>query len=348
MKPDRAPIIAAFDAKDAFYTLMPVDADKDTRHRLKHFLLWLQSTRRSWLQPDLAAHRDYLLNECQLAPSSVSAHLATIRSRYRAVMRHPDTRQRLYALTPPDAPLADRKAFVDEIFHHLRDQIDPDTAPVAGYIDSDQPDSHNLRLTAEQARRLMQQPGIDSLRGLRDTAILALFLCTGIREAELCSLTVADLRQRLDGELALHVREGKGRKRRLIPYGELDWVLVYVDRWLSNAGIDNGPVFRGFYKGEKTLRRTAITKRTIHYVLEAYPITIDGELRIVQPHDLRRTYARRLYEAGVDLNRIRQNLGHSDLKTTLGYIGELSGQQRRPPAIFDPPHNLRLTGFESR
>ncbi len=34
------------------------------------------------------------------------------------------------------------------------------------------------------------------------------------------------------------------------------------------------------------------------------------------------TYARRLYDLVVDLNRIRQNLGHHDIQTTLGYIGE--------------------------
>lgn len=330
-----------FDVKDGFYTLMPPEPDKDTQHRIKRYLLWLKATGRSWLEIDLAAHRDYLLHERSLSPSSVAAHLATIRGRYRAVLRESNLRDRLYSLTPPDAPLADRKAAVDEMMQRIHAQLDPDAASVPTYTDQDIPDAGRLRLTPGQAKRLMQSPGIDSLKGMRDTAILALFLCTGIREAELCGLRVDDLRQRLDGELALYIREGKGRKRRLIPYGELDWVLVYVELWLNNTGIESGPVFRGFYKGNRKIRSTALTKRAINYLLDEYPITIDGHLHRVQPHDLRRTYARRLYEAGVDLNRIRQNLGHSDIKTTLGYIGELDAAQRRPPAIFDPPHNLR-------
>ena len=317
---------------------MPPDPDKDTQHRIKRYLIWLQETRRSWLEPDLTAHCDYLLQERGLSPASVTAHLATIRGRYRAALREGKLRDRLYTLTPAAAPLADRKAAVDEIIGRIRDQIDPEAVPVPTYTDQDTPDRTRLRLTPGQANRLMAQPGIDTLRGMRDTAILALFLCTGIREAELCGLVVDDLRQRLDGELALYIREGKGRKRRLIPYGELDWVLRYVDLWLTHAGIDSGPVFRGFYKGSRTIRKTGLTKRAVNYLLNDYPITIDGDLHAVQPHDLRRTYARRLYEAGVDLNRIRQNLGHSDIKTTLGYIGELDAMQRRPPAIFEPPY----------
>ncbi|MCJ7625997.1 MAG: hypothetical protein MUO76_21095, partial [Anaerolineaceae bacterium] len=99
---------------------------------------------------------------------------------------------------------------------------------------------------------------------------------------------------------ALHVREGKGAKERLVPYGELDWCLVVVDKWLEAAGISSGPVFRGLYKGGKKLRPGRQSLRAIEYITTAYPIARNGEMVIVRPHDLRRTYARRLYEAGAD------------------------------------------------
>lgn len=325
---------------DARKILMPDDPDKDSKHRINRYLLWLKETNRTWLDADLAAHRDYLLNELRITPTSTSAHLSTIRARYKTILRDPATRDRLYRLTPPDAPPADRKAFVDEIYERLRAMLDPEAAVVPTYSNQDTPDTLHLRLAASQARALMRRPGIDTLKGMRDTAIITLFLCTGVREAELCGLDVSDLRQRLDGQLSLYIRQGKGRKRRLIPYGELDWVLAFVEIWLMNAGIETGPVFRGFYKGYKTLRSSRLTTRAIGYILDEYPIMIDGELRKVQPHDLRRTYARRLYDAGVDLNRIRQNLGHTDIQTTLGYIGSLDAVSRRPPAIFEPPHDL--------
>jgi len=77
-----------------------------------------------------------------------------------------------------------------------------------------------------------------------------------------------------------------------------------------------------------------LSVRAIERIVDSYPVAIAGKMVRVKPHDLRRTYARRLYEAGVDLVAIQQNLGHSDLKTTLGYIGELDADRRRPPAIY--------------
>jgi hypothetical protein len=52
--------------------------------------------------------------------------------------------------------------------------------------------------------------------------------------------------------------------------------------------------------------------------------------------DLRRTCARRPYEAGFDLVAIRQNLVHADVKTTLGYIGEaVIASGRDDPRLYD-------------
>ena len=95
-----------------------------------------------------------------------------------------------------------------------------------------------------------------------------------------------------------------------------------------------GPVLRGLYKGGRRLRPGRLSVRAVQYILASYPIMVDGELVQVRPHDCRRTYARRLYEAGVDLVAIQQNLGHADIKTTLGYVGTLDADKRRAPAIY--------------
>jgi len=42
----------------------------------------------------------------------------------------------------------------------------------------------------------------------------------------------------------------------------------------------------------------------------------------------------------VFLERIRQNLGHADIKTTQGYIGTLDATERRPPAMYDVPDDI--------
>jgi len=315
--------------------LIPTGADKCARSRLAHFVRWQTSHGRPWHDPDLTAYRDAMLADGK-QPATVAAHLSTVRARYRAIVKDNATRQALFdaAAQVVGVGPADRKAFVDEMLTRIENAIDPDLSPVKQVTRQDRPDSDELRLTAEQAGALLAAPGVDTARGLRDTAIIGLLLCTGVREAELTALDVPDLRQRLGGELALHVREGKGCKERLVPYGALSWALAIVDRWLEVAGVQVGAVVRGFYRDGQTVRPGRLTVRAVQDVLGAYPIVADGDLVTVKPHDCRRTYARRLYEAGVDVVAIQQNLGHSDLKTTLGYIGALDVARRRPPAIY--------------
>jgi site-specific recombinase XerD len=323
--------------------LLHLGKDKDARHRVQLFLEWLNHQDGLWYQPYLDTYRDYLLDEYvgrdqqALAASSVKAHLSTIRSHYQALLRDNRVRDSLYGLTPDTASPAERKAYVDEIVKRLENAIDPANSEVQIIKRQDIADEEHLRLTSDQATALMTSPGTLTLMGLRDTAVIALMLCTGAREAELCALDVPDLTRKLSGSLALHIRRGKGAKERLVPYGSLVWVLQVVERWLENAGIKSGAVFRGFYKTGKAIRERRLTTRSINLILDKYPIYINGDLKVVNPHDLRRTYARRLYEAGVDLLAIRDNLGHSDSRTTLRYIGVMDVEARKPPDIYPNP-----------
>lgn len=332
--------------------LLPPDIASDAKYRLDQFVTWLDTTGGHWHAPNLEAYKTYLLSDERirvdsrtgkehrgaLSPRTVQAHLSSIRGRYNAILKDNGTRDRLYQMTPSEASAADRKAFVDEMLERLKNGIDPDKAKVKVETVQDTADDEHLRLSRGQANALINAPMLqdgDKLMGLRNQAIIALMLCTGIREMELCNLEVKDLRQTMSGELALHVRKGKGCKTRLVPYGDLDGVLVIVDTWLHMAGITSGPVFRGLYKDGKSLRPGKIHVRAINQILARYPIAVNGHKQTVNPHDLRRTYARRAYDEGMDILAIQQNLGHSDHKTTLKYIGVSDVQARRTRGLYD-------------
>lgn len=311
--------------------LLPENTDKNTRSRVGQFITWMGD--RPLHDPDLSAYRDVLL--ATRSAASTRAHLSTIRAQYSRITKDNNFREWLYSQVPEDvtAP-ADRKAWVDEALTRLQNATDPSLSQVTVVKEQDVTDTAQIRLTREQAEVLLKLPGVNTLLGLRDTAVIALMLCTGIREAELCNLDASDLRQQFGGELALHVRSGKNSKSRLVPYGDLDWCLVVVDRWLSAAGITDGAVFRGLYKGGASVRDARLNVKTVERIVSKYPVTVNGSKRSATPHDLRRTYARRLYDAGLDLVSIQQNLGHSDVKTTLAYIGTLDASKRRAKDIY--------------
>ena len=300
--------------------------DRNTKTRLGQFVAW-QTGRHPWWQPDLAAYRDDLLRD-GLQPVSVQSYLATIRGAYRRILASNRTRDALYAMV--GGGTVERWAAVNEIVARIENAISPLNAPVD--VETTQDDEH-LRLTAFEAVDLLRQPGTDTLTGLRDTTILAVFLCTGIREAELVSLTVDDLWNEYDGELALRVRHGKGNKRRWIPYGGMSWCLRLVEKWMLAADIESGVVFRGFYP-DGTVRPDGLSTRSVRRLVKKYGIYRDGKLLTVQPHDLRRTYARLQWEAGMDLASLQQNLGHSKPETTMAYIGKMDAEARRARPVF--------------
>lgn len=343
---------------DNFTALVPIGATGHRKHRLEYYAFWLDRTGGTWIAPDLAVYRDYLLSADRilykqtasglqetkpgpLSNSSVASHLSTIRGRYDELLRDNRIREELYRQTHNLKTIADKKAAVDELLTRIRNGIDPQAAKVRIVKSQDVADEKHLRLTRAQAEALMRapanQPGNSPLQMLRDTAIITLLLSTGIREAELVALDVADLRRHYGGELALHVRDGKGAKERMIPYGDLDAVLVIVDAWRAAAGISSGPVFRGFFRGGNNVRDSRLSVRAVNLILDQYPIAVNGQQTIVKPHDCRRTYARRMWEDGVQPEVIKQNLGHSNLETTLHYIGAFDGKQRRAPALYTMP-----------
>ena len=355
---------------------VPEDATGNRLSRLQDYANWLDRTGRDWTTPDLGEYQQHLLERDEtrqvgtyrrdngqhktgdpiyrhygpVAASSIATYTATVRGRYRELLSDNDARDALYAragaalaaMGQPDTPTG-RKTFVDETIARLANGVKPGRGDVKPITKQDRTDSDvGLRLTKDQADALLASPGLIPIDKLRDTAILAVFLCTGIREAELANLQVDDLRQTVNGELCVKIARGKGAKQRAVPWGAGEWALHYVDKWLQAAHISAGAVFRGFYKprvdGSRRMRRERLSTRALQKIVGGYPVSIGGELVTAHPHDLRRTYARRCYDAGMDIMAIKANLGHKDHMTTLGYIGVSDVETRKPPSLYSPPH----------
>jgi site-specific recombinase XerD len=317
--------------------LIPEGGNKDATSRARLYTRYLDEHNLRWYRPDLVSYTAYL-EQRGLAPSSIEAHLSSIRRQYRRVMKDRDLFYRM--VDPAIEGPADRKAFVDEILARIKDAIDPGLVDLDTVTTQDHTDEQRVRLTVAEANALMLEPvrvyGRASLRAMRDTALLSLMLCTGIREAEAAALNVIDLRQYVDGEMGLLVRHGKGNKQRLVPYGDLTLGLELAEKWLRAAGVqdESAPVFWSFLGRDHELLRGRLSTRRISDLVRSYTVWRDGQYITVAPHDLRRTYARRQYDAGMGLNELRLNMGHTTLEMTAHYVGDTNIRDRRNRAVF--------------
>jgi len=276
--------------------------DKDLKARIRNFLAW-QEARAPWYQPDLAAYRDALLAH-GLSPMTVSSYLSSIRGAYRQVLKQNNLSEILCDAISPNASPEAYHTFVTDTIRAIQHAIHPSQSPIVNHSVALAPSSDDVRLSIADIEHLLTLPGTETLVGLRDTAILAMLVCTGIREDELCSIHVEDLRIDVGGELALRVRLGKHNKERLIPYGALRWCLDYVDAWLEAANITEGPAFRGFYP-RGGIRPGGLTTRSIQIVVKLYPIvTSTGQRITVLPSDLRTFYTREKFRSYIDIHSI--------------------------------------------
>lgn len=310
---------------------------KDVVSRLEAYVVWLSEREAYWFEGLLTDYYHDLLRNHN--PYTAYVYASAIRSRYKRLLEDaPALRQMIVPALSTKRSDEEREQLIDDILHHLYEDIEKPLATVK------RPAAQTYRyLTREQVESLLQQPDPQTLIGLRDLAILALMFCTGLRDHEIAALTVDDLALEIDGETRLHVPAGKGSVERLVTYGDAIWSLVIVRRWLEQAGISSGPVFRGFFRNH-TPRPQAISHVGVRRVLAQYPLEIEGEQIVLRPMDIRHTYTQHLYESGVDSAIIRANLGFTRQETVQEYLRRADADDTRPapPELYQ--YNLSQLG----
>jgi site-specific recombinase XerD len=181
-------------------------------------------------------------------------------------------------------------------------------------------------LTAQQGCRLLATSQVETIRGKRDRAMLALLLGCGLRRSELVMLKSDQVQKREDHWVIVDL-VGKARHVRTVPIPP--WVKEDLDAWTSAAGIREGKLFRSVRKNG-AVWGSGVTQNVVWYVVKrcAQRAGIDR----IAPHDLRRSCARLCHSAGGELEQIQFLLGHISVQTTERYVG---CKQRLDKAVND-------------
>jgi len=182
-----------------------------------------------------------------------------------------------------------------------------DLRPVPG---SRLPAGRNVEHT-ELAALLAQCHTDQRPAGTRDAAVIGLAYLSGTRRAELAALHLADL----DTDPAAIRVVGKGGKQRLVPLSPT--IAPLLEAWTALRGPTPGPLFCPIDRTGNLRHGRALTGEAIRQILTRRALATG--LAAITPHDLRRTYAGDLLDAGADLPAVQQLMGHASPSTTSRY-----------------------------
>lgn len=194
-------------------------------------------------------------------------------------------------------------------------------------------------LSVAEVEKVMAVPDLTTPMGVRNRAVLETFYSTGMRRLELIGLKVWDI----DAERGtVMIRQGKGKKDRLIPIGER--ALAWIDKYLADvrpnlacgagaAGGDGGTLFLShFGEAFSPIQVTGMVGKAV----AAADIGKKGAC-----HLFRHTMATLMLENGADIRFIQAMLGHSELNSTQIYTQVATRQLKAIHTATHPAKPIR-------
>lgn len=158
---------------------------------------------------------------------------------------------------------------------------------------------------------------------IRDTAILTLFLGTGIRISELVGLNNGSINFTDNSFVVTR----KGGNKAILYFDEVvaNALQKYIEQKINqNQGLqlpDGDPLFI-------STQNNRITVRAVENMVQKYAKII-SPLKKISPHKLRSTYGTQLYRATGDIYIVADVLGHKDINTTRKHYAAITEDTRK-------------------
>lgn len=183
-------------------------------------------------------------------------------------------------------------------------------------------------LTEDQIIRLLEQPDVNDIKGIRDRAMLEVLYATGIRVSELIGLRVTDINLQQG-----YIMCRDSQKERTIPIGKsaisaLNHYLIQVRHVLLRDNTENCLFVNcnGYH----------MTRQGFWKILKNYSKCLNISEDIT-PHMLRHSFAAHLVQNGANLKSVQQMLGHSDISTTQIYM-QLNKETEELKEVYNKSH----------
>lgn len=195
-----------------------------------------------------------------------------------------------------------------------------------------------VRLDREEMRKLLKeaecgeglsgrQKQFHKRTGVRDCAILALMLGTGIRVSECVGLNIDDVDLEENG---IHIHR-KGGKEATVYFS--DEVARYLKEYLKER-VGDAMAEEKERALFLSLRRQRLTVRSVEYLVKKYAAVAAPKKRIT-PHKLRSSYGSALYAQTNDIYLVADILGHNDVNITRKFYAAIEENRRKSVRNID-------------
>ena len=192
-------------------------------------------------------------------------------------------------------------------FNYLVDESIIKVSPMEEISSLKSPKKLPKYLSISEVDKLLNIP-LNSEFDYRNKAMLELMYATGLRVSELVSIEYSNI----DFENSIIRINGKGKKERIIPLGEIAsyYLKVYLSDYRSKL-LKRNTYNQVFLNNHGK----PITRQGFNYILENIR-ELTGIEKEITPHVLRHSFATHLLEGGADIRSIQEMLGHENISTT--------------------------------
>jgi len=166
-----------------------------------------------------------------------------------------------------------------------------------------------------------------TLKKFRDRFLLCITYSAGLRLSEVQKLEVRDIDT---DRMLLHVRKGKGGKDRYVVLSK--FIASKFEEYCTTYKIEEF-LFPGQKKGNY-LSKTSIQK-IIQKAVKQSGIKKNANL-----HTLRHCFATHLLENGIDIITVKEQMGHSNIQTTMNYLQVCNLERTRSISPLDTLYNF--------
>jgi site-specific recombinase XerD len=181
-----------------------------------------------------------------------------------------------------------------------------------------------------------RQQAYHKTTGVRDFAIIMLFLGTGIRVSECVGIDLQDFDFVSNALLITR----KGGNQVIVYYP--DATAIAIKEYYAQR-MEIIPMEGHEHAFFLSMQNRRISQRAVEKMVKKYAEIVVPLKKKISPHKLRSTYATNLYRETQDIYLVAEALGHSDINTTRKHYASMSDRRMREAAA-----NTKLTQAEDK